>query len=80
MAKNNCLQADKLKKPAVFKLPWLDLYIIRGDEKRRIEAEIAAPEKSRMPRNKVTARLLHENLVLRNRLARWEPWDTGEER
>jgi len=34
--------------------------------------ELAKLEKSRTLRNKVPARLLHENLVLRKRLARWE--------
>ena len=57
---------------AMIKVPLLDLYIVRGDEKRRIEAELAGLHESRDMRNKVTARLLYENLVLRKRLARWE--------
>ena len=54
------------------KIPRLDLYVVKGAEKRRGEAQLAGLRKSRDMRNKVTARLVHENLVLRNRLARWE--------
>jgi len=72
MAKNDCLQAGKLSR---IKIPWLDLYIVKGAEKRRGAAELAALKKSRSLRNKVTARLLHENIALKKRLARWEPYE-----
>jgi len=47
------------------KLPWCDWFVVRGSEIRRAE-------NSRAVRNKVMARILHSNLVLQKRLARYE--------
>ena len=55
------MKNEKSKK-ATLKIPLLDIYLVRGCELRRLE-------QSRAIRNKVTARLLAQNMELRKRLA-----------
>lgn len=61
--------AVKTKK---FKVPWVDWYLVAGPEIRRAEEEHSKMKETMTLRDKVTVRLLEENLVLKKRLARYE--------